>query len=567
MTMRFGVGIPLRDGVELNATLYLPEDGSAPGPALFTLTPYVGQTYHDRGIYFAAHGYPFLTVDVRGRGNSGGAFEPFVNEAEDAFDVVEWLAREPYCDGRVAMWGGSYGGFVQWAAAKERPPHLVTIVPVASPFLGVDIPGRSNIPMPYLMQWLTLVWGRASQDKLFWNNSRFWNGQFRQWFESGAPFKTVDRQLGAPSITFQEWMSHPRQDSYWDRCNPTAQQYSQLSIPILTITGIYDADQPGALSHYREHLRHSAAGSRPPHYLVIGPWDHAGTRVPSRTFSGLEVGEESLVDLAQLHLDWYAWTMQGGPKPEFLRDAVAYYVMVADTWRYAETLDAVTARVQPLYLTSAGNPSDVFKSGSLSECLQSAGDPDWYVYDPRDVSLAELESSVDPYDVTDQRMIHARAAGKQLIYHTAPVAGDTEVSGFFRLRVWFAIDQADTDFVADIHEIGLDGNSVLLARDLLRARYRQSLREEQFVTTADPIEYVFDRFTFVSRLIRRGHRLRLAIGPLDSIYSQKNYNSGGVVAEESIADARTVTARLFHDATHPSVLYVPLGHYNDSTAG
>ena len=123
--LRWGVKIPMRDKVELNATLYLPKtpDGSPPKtPVIFTLTPYISDTYHARGAYFASHGYVFALVDVRGRGNSGGEFEPFANEPRDGHDVVEWLAKQPFCDGKVAMWGGSYAGFDQWATAKEFPP-------------------------------------------------------------------------------------------------------------------------------------------------------------------------------------------------------------------------------------------------------------------------------------------------------------------------------------------------------------------------------------------------------------------------------------------------------------
>ncbi|HYJ04348.1 MAG TPA: CocE/NonD family hydrolase, partial [Chthoniobacterales bacterium] len=128
--LRWGVKIPMRDKVELNATLYLPKtpDGSAAKtPVIFTLTPYISDSYHARAAYFAARGYAFALVDVRGRGNSGGEFEPFAQEPRDGHDVVEWLARQPFCDGKVTMWGGSYAGFNQWATAKEFPPHLATI--------------------------------------------------------------------------------------------------------------------------------------------------------------------------------------------------------------------------------------------------------------------------------------------------------------------------------------------------------------------------------------------------------------------------------------------------------
>jgi len=103
---QWGVKIPLRDSVRLNATLYKPQAQKDALPCVFTLTPYIAQSYHDRGVYFATHGYVFLTVDVRGRGNSEGEFTPLLQEAKDGHDVVEWLAQQKYCNGKIAMWGG-----------------------------------------------------------------------------------------------------------------------------------------------------------------------------------------------------------------------------------------------------------------------------------------------------------------------------------------------------------------------------------------------------------------------------------------------------------------------------
>jgi len=553
---QWGVQVPMRDGVRLNATVYTPRDQIAPAPCIFTLTPYIAQSYHDRGIYFASHGYPFLTIDVRGRGNSEGEFRPLIQEAKDGYDVVEWLARQPYCNGKVAMWGGSYAGYDQWATAKEFPPHLATIVPAAAPYAGVDFPMRGNIADTYLMQWLTLTSGRASQDKLF-GDSVFWNSQNREWFESGAPFKDLDTHLGNPSATFQLWLTHPHLDDYWDSYNPTAEQYAKLSIPILTITGSYDGDQPGALAHYHEYMKHSSPEGRARHYLVIGPWDHAGTRTPTAAFGGLTFGNASLADLPKLHLDWYAWTMQGGARPEFLEKHVAYYVMQADKWRYADTLESVTAESRAYHLDSTNSASDVLASGSLNVAI-ARGMPDRYVYDPHDFSTAALEVASDPTVLTDQSLIYAQR-GKLLVYHSPPFEQDTEVSGFFKLSAWLAIDQPDTDFSVFVYEIRQDGSSILLTNDLKRARYRESAREDKLITTHKPLQYDFTGFTFTSRQIKKGSRLRLVIAPINSIYSQKNYNSGGKVSTESMKDARAVTVTLYHDRAHPSALFMPLG--------
>lgn len=553
---QWGVKIPLRDGVKLNATVYTPRQQQAPAPCVVTMTPYISQSYHDRGMYFAAHGYPFLTVDVRGRGNSEGQFRPLLQEAADGHDVIEWLATQPYCNGKVTMWGGSYAGYNQWATAKEFPPHLATIVPVASPHVGTDFPMRGNVATTYLMRWLTFTSGHASQANIFADDA-FWMTLNRQWFESGEPFNKFDAQVGNLTTAFQEWLAHPKVDSYWDSYNPTAAEYAKLSLPILTITGSHDDDQPGAMEHYRQHMKHGTAAAKASHYLVIGPWDHAGTRTPQAQFGGLTFGAPSLVDLPQLHLDWYAWTMQNGPKPKFLQKRVAYYVMDADKWRYADTLEAVTAESRGYLLDSSSNAIDVLASGSLSTA-QPKGKPDSYVYDPRDVSIAAVESTVDPSSLTDQRTLYTQR-GKRLVYHTAPFERDTEVSGYFKLSAWIAIDQPDTDFAVSVHEIRSDGSSILLSTDVQRARYRESWREGKLVSTREPLKYEFNGFTFTSRMIRKDSRLRLVVGPANSIHNQKNYNSGGDVSAETVRDARPVTVQLYHDRSRPSTLFVPLG--------
>jgi putative CocE/NonD family hydrolase len=406
------------------------------------------------------------------------------------------------------------------------------------------------------VQWLTFTSGHASQDRIFGDDG-FWRAKNREWFESGAPFKQFDEIVGNPLPTFQEWLAHPSVDAYWDSYNPTAEQYAKLSIPILTITGSYDGDQPGAMEHYRQYMKNASAEGRARHYLVIGPWDHAGTRTPQAEFGGLKFGPASLVDLPKLHLDWYAWTMQGGAKPEFLQKNVAYYVMDADQWRYADTLEGVTAESRPYYLDSVANATDVLAAGSLGTA-QAKGKPDQYVYDPRDVSIAAVEASTDITSYMDQRLVNA-GHGKQLVYHTAPFERDTEITGYFKLQAWLAIDQPDTDFGVTVYEIRADGSSIMLTNDVQRARYRQSLRTPKLVTTREPQRYDFNGFTFTSRMVRQGSRLRLIVAPVSSMYSQKNFNAGGDVSSESVRDARAVTVKLYHDRAHPSALFVPLG--------
>ena len=383
----------MRDGVELNATLYLPKtpDGSLPKtPVIFTLTPYISDTYHARGAYFASHGYVFALVDVRGRGNSGGEFEPFANEPRDGHDVVEWLAKQPFCDGKVAMWGGSYAGFDQWATAKEFPPHLATIVPAAAAHPGLDYPSYNNIGMTYDVQWFTFTSGHTPQNNLF-GDQKFWRTKFLDAYKKHLPFKSLDSFVGNPSVNFQRILKHPMADAYYDAMLPTREQFQKIALPILTITGQYDGDELGALTYYRDHLANASPQARAKHFLIIGPWDHAGTRTPTDEVAGVKFGPGAIVDLNDLHRQWYDWTMKAGPKPAFLKNQVAYYLLAPGNsgangeWKYADNFETLTANPKTFYLDSKnGDANGVFRSGSLETkssrtdgtdcfCLRSVG--------------------------------------------------------------------------------------------------------------------------------------------------------------------------------------------------
>jgi uncharacterized protein len=550
----WGLKIPIRDGVQLNATLYQPKDGK-PAPVIFTLTPYVADNAHLRGMYFAQHGYVFAAIDSRGRGNSQGIFEPFANEAKDGHDIVEWLAAQPWCDGQVAMWGGSYGGYVQWMALREAPTHLKTIVPTASAAAGVDFPFFKNIFTPYEVQWQTYISG-VTRNMTLMNDPDFWISKFQELYQGHRPFKELDRIVGNTSTYFQTWVSHPHPDEYWDRMAFPKEQYDQIDIPILTITGHYDDDQPGAMEYYRKHMD-SSSSSKSDHFLLIGPWDHAGTRDPKIEFGGVKFSEAAILDMNQLHKQWYDWWMKAGKKPVFLKKRVAYYVMGEEKWKYADSLAAIPVEVKKMYLSSSDGASDVFHSGSLDERPNQGMPFDSYTYDPLDKRFGALERKENIEYLTDQTY-DLNLFGNGLVYHSEPLSRNTEITGWVKFLAWISMDVTDTDFRVSLSEVLPNGNVIRLTQDFLRARYRESKRVEKLVTPGEINLYTFDGFTFFSRRIAKGSRLRLIISCPNTIYLEKNYNRGGVVAEESGKDARTAHVTLYYDMEHVSYLEVPV---------
>ncbi|MFN8528837.1 MAG: CocE/NonD family hydrolase [Anaerolineae bacterium] len=551
----WGVKIPMRDGVKLNATVFRPKN-SNPLPVIFTLTPYLADTYQIRAAYFSRNGYVFAMVDCRGRGNSEGEFLPFFNEGRDGYDLVEWFAAQPWCDGQVTMWGGSYGGFDQWMTLREQPPHLKTVVPVASAHMGVDFPMFGNIANPYLLRWMTYTSGVTPNMNLF-GDTAFWTEKYRELYRTHAPFRSFDQIAGNLSTSWQLFVDHPVIDEFWNPLALKPEEYDRITLKILTITGHYDGDQPGAFAYYKRHMA-SQSPARDDHYLIVGPWDHAGTRTPNRNVGGLDFGEACLIDMHKLHKDWYDWTLKGGSKPEFLKKRVVYYVVGSNEWKYADSLETIASETRSLYLDSHGRADDVFHSGILSPENPSGSASDSWIYDPLDTRPGDAEKDDGDANYLIDQTSDLNRFGGGVVYHSAPFTEATEITGFIKLTAWIAIDVPDTDFMVTLAEVLPDGRYVRLTDDMKRARYRDSLKAEKLVTPGEIVCYEFDSFFFFSRLVGKGSRLRLSISSPNTIQMQKNYNSGGVVADETAADARTAHITLYHDADHPSRLELPI---------
>ena len=284
--------IKLRDNVLLNSTIYKPHNIKEALPVIFVVTPYTADRLHAKGKYFAENGYVFIIIDSRGRGASEGQFDPFMQEAKDGYDIVEFLSKQNYCNGKVAMWGASYCGYNQWATVKELPTNLKTIVPVACSKAGVDFPGLYNIGDPFLIQWLAVTNGKAANFNLF-TDMDFWMAKFNDRYMLDLPYASLDSLTGNPSPIFQKWLAHPSKDDYLKSMVPSQTQYSKINIPILSITGCYDGDQYGTLSYYKEFMKYANEKAKNNFHLIIGPWDHSGTVKPSPELGGLVFGNSS----------------------------------------------------------------------------------------------------------------------------------------------------------------------------------------------------------------------------------------------------------------------------------
>lgn len=243
-----------------------------------------------------------------------------------------------------------------------------------------------------------------------------------------------------------------------------------------------------------------------------------------------------------------------------MKKRVAYYVVGpgAENWKYADNLDSIATEHRTLYLASQnGVANDAYHSGQLTAQPAPAA-ADKYVYDPRDLRPGqELEREDIAKPLTDERYA-LNLFGDGLVYHSDPFPEATEVTGDIKLTLWISMDVPDTDFAVTLYEVLPDGSSVQLTADQLRARYRRSLSHPELVKPGAIERYDFTGFTWFSRRVSKGSRLRLVVTCPNSIYLEKNYNRGGRVEAESGKDATVAHITLYHDREHPSALEIPV---------
>ena len=550
--------IPMRDGVHLAAMIWKPAVMDKPLPVVMVLTPYIRQEGQTRAAKFTQAGYVYVVVDVRGRGDSEGVYKPLWGNGPDGADAVEWLAKQPWCDGRVVTHGGSYRGMVQWQIMAQHPKHLAAAIPTASVYPGYDFPVSHGIEFPYEAQWLAFTSGNTSNENVF-NDGKYWQAKEEMLYESGKPYADFAPNAGANKGAFLEWIDHHGYDAYWKGYNPKAQDYTGIHIPILTITGYFDGDQPGALRYYREFMQNASADARAHHYLLMGPWDHAGTRYPQKQLGGITFADNSVLDIDQLQIDWLDWVLKGGKRPEAISDQVNYYQWGegADQWRHAPSLEALTAHNEKLYFSSPdGDASDPYHAGRLVAAPQKDEQPDSFVSDPAKPRSHESLAAENAVEDFLANPINA-FGGDRVLYLGEPLAGDETIAGWPRIVASISVDTPDVDLGAEIQALLPDGKVLVLGSDVLRARFNDR-EHEQLVKPGAINTYSFDGFFYMVRHLPKGTRLRAVLMPVDDPAVERNYNSGGRLAYEKAADAKTAHVSLHLDAAHPSYLELPL---------
>ncbi|REC73965.1 CocE/NonD family hydrolase [Chryseobacterium rhizosphaerae] len=512
--------LTIKNGATLTITIVRKKGNTSPLPVILTSNIYAGSFDEFFGKRAAVYNYVGAVVNTRGKRNSNNINNPFEHESEDIYEVIDWVSKQPWCDGKVGMIGGSYLGFSQWAAVKKLHPALKTIVPQVAVGIGIDYPAQNNIFMSYMLQWIQYVTNNKLTDEADFANAVKWDSIYTKWYKSGKAFRSLDTISGKPSKIFQRWLDHPGYDQYWQKMVPYKEDFSKINIPILTTTGYYDDDQIGALYYFKQHHLYNKNAD---HYLVIGPYNHGGAQSFGFTYvNGNPIDPVARISIDDLAFSWFDYILKGGKKPEILKDRINFQVMNTNTWKHVADLDKMHTSTLKFYLQDKKNTSSVFNKPETKS----------------------FTTQVVDFKNRDQKDIYYKVSKKDSIKMTTSIAFESEVldkdmiisgnlSGFFNV----SINKKDFDTDTYLYQIQSDGKSSLLSTHIVRASYAKNNEKRQLLEPNKTEQIPINNSYFMSKKIEKGSKLLLLVGINKNPNWQINYGSGKDVSDETIKDS------------------------------
>jgi putative CocE/NonD family hydrolase len=518
--------VAMRDGVKLKTTVWLPGEGTYP----VVLT----RGYSPTGLGGAApawnrKGYGFVSQQTRGNGGEDGS--RFFPDDKDGYDCIRWIAEQPWCDGKVAMWGGSYWGITQWRAAIAQPPALKAIIPGYTSSAHRD--------------WVNGYWNRGvlhlkmtSQGRVFPSGARY---SLENWKRKlmFLPLIHMDKQFsGRENVLWNEYIKRSTYDDYWKAIAMAENgRYNKVQIPVYIMVGWRDyyADSSFAAFNALKQL-----GLSPDVRIRADDGGHSGT--PDFTES---------VRFLDYHLKGLNTGIQNEPPIKIL--------VRHGRWKQLHKWPPDGVRFTKYYMSSRGGD----RTGMLTQ--RSPGDESStkYTYYPNDpvLTLGANGSHVYPEvpglitdDSVDQRSNESRA--DVLVFTSDPLTGDTEITGPIEARIHASSSARDTDFIVRLIDVYPDGRALNITEGIVRARFRKGHASQPSLITPGRIYEYTVKLLPMSVVFKKDHRIRIHLTSSCFPLWDRNPNTGNPIG----MDARLQVAEqtIYHDREHPSHIVLPV---------
>ena len=559
------IRIPMRDGVILRGDLYRPVDSLEPGravPGVVTRTPYDKElsgaglvAVMPNALKLAERGYAVVVCDTRGRYASQGDFNPFHQEGPDGYDTIEWVAAQPWCDGKTAIYGPSYVGATTMLAAREAPPSLRCAIPIITADDYYD--GWTYQGGAFQLGFIGL-WGAglaatgylqhgharpaeaqpALQEALLGNSFRFLGNR------PLAELQGISEDGVAP--WWRDWVGHDSRDGFWEAVRHSA-DYSRFTVPMLHIGGWFDIFGIGTIRNFRGL---SAAGNAAQH-LIMGPWAHTSyeRRLGELDFgaSGAAAGANVVADINRF-LDRHLKDGEAELAP------ARWFLMGANEWRESPSWPPPEAEQRAFYLASDGGATLHYGDGRLvDECPAEDQRWDQYLYIAYKPVMTEGGSILQmPIGLPGPRdQSRAESRDDVLCYSTEPLARPLDAAGPVTVELFVSSDRPDTDFTAKLVDVHPDGTPISLTDGIIRARFRNGFEREELLEPGEVARVEIDLASIAHRF-EAGHRIRLEVS--SSNYPRFFPNSNTAEPPNTMREARPAINNVHRGGATPSAL-------------
>ena len=538
--------VAMRDQVRLDTNVFYPA-ANGRYPTVLIRTPYgKGGDFPAAYQSFINHGYAVVLQDVRGRYGSGGVFDVLNQEGPDGYDTLNWIAAQPWSDGKVGMIGGSYLGIAQWRVALLNNPHLKAIFPVVS---GSD---------EYLDRYYSAGGALKLGHRLLWMSDNLTapgtaKPKFADYIDH-LPLRTADRSATRRTLGFyQTILNHPTYDSFWKALS-IRNNIERVHVPVFSVGGWYDNFAESDLEAFAAlHKLNGRLDDK--HRIMIGPWAHN----MSTPFEGVSYGDDSSSPIRSYQIEWFDHWLKGEPEDarRFLPEAwhavraevdeapVHIFVMGVNRWRDEPDWPLARAKTTALYLASERAANTLNGDGVLQWKPDRAKTPDAstdsFTYDPRNPVPTRggavcCDPKIFPWGPIDQRPVEKRQ--DVLVYSSAPMQQDLEVTGPIRVLLYASTSALDTDFTAKLVDVFPNGEARNLTDGILRVRYRDGLDKAELAEPGKVYPLVIDAGV-TSNVFLAGHVIRVEISSSNFPRFDRNPNTGRAFADETMLTKRS----------------------------
>jgi hypothetical protein len=503
--------LPLKlvDGTTLYADVYRPE-GPGRFPALLMRTPYDKEGAQQSGrlamtVAAVRRGYVVVVQDTRGQFKSEGRFVPYSQEISDGHETIEWVARLPYVDGQVGMFGLSYPGAVQWMTAPDAPPALKAIAPAMTFAHPNHFFYHGGIFEADFIEWL--LPRQIRERRQFGLPLTTAEEIAKAWTEHGDAWMDYRPLAELPIMKefayWSTWTSNTIHSRYWSQFDIEA-KHARVTVPAMNLSGWNDDPygQPGAIRNFVGMKQHGGSdAARRGQRLIMGPWTHGVPSLSRTAYAGTDFGPNATFDFVEEQLRFFDYWLKKKDNGFSAEPPVRIFVMGENRWRFEDAWPIARTIYDAWQLNTGGT---LVRSASQPRAGRTE-----FVYDPRTPARVPLPT---PTNRADWKGVTSRADVVE--FTSEPLAAPLDVTGQIVAHVWFTSSAPDTDVTARILAVRPDGSSYALTNTYgaLRTRYRstENPRPEQPLPSDKPVELTIS-LGYTSIVIPAGERLQVMI--------------------------------------------------------